>query len=1302
MAGRWPLSGAHLLWRALAGVACVLLAVLVWLLATESGLRAGLRAASWASDGQLSAREASGRLLGAARLGELRLDTPSLRLSLRDLEVDWKPAALWAGRLEVVRLAAAELRVASAPGEDSGPPAAPASLRLPLAVEIGQLSLERLVLEAWDAQEEPVQPFAIEQIRAALRSDGVQHHLGGLQLALPGVRLTVDELALSGEAPFALQGSGRLQGSVEERVFAAQFDLSGDLPAPRLRLAAQGEGLNGELDVLAAPFEAMPLRQLRVDLGEVDPAAFVAGAPRAALRLSAELNGGDESGEWTLAGPLRVTNGMPGSMDAQLLPFTTLAGELHWRASETRVEQLRIDLPGDGAIEGRLAWRPAPQDEDAEPEAAALLPGTLEAALQLRAVDPARLHAALPPLGLGGRIDAQAAGTRQTVNIDLSAVEARLAAAATLDSADPAAPRFDLTATLRGLAVQRLLAAAPDVRLGADIAAQGVLAERPNAELRLRLVDARAQGQALEGGGHLALEGERLRAADLAFTLGGNRLALDGAWGAPGDRLHAVLAAPRLDALGLGLGGRADLEAELGGTLAAPSGRLRAYAEALRLPGGWRVGGLNAQGQLDAGLDGPFVLAAGLSALQSAGQDGQAGDTLLETAHLSVQGTRRAHQAELAAARAEDALELALEGGLDPAAQDGPQWRGVLRRLESTGRFPARLEGAAVLTAGTQRVELAPARIEAGERGRIELRQTLWTPEQILLRGQLSGLAFGLETRADGRPRRGPGPLTLGAEWNLRLDDSAEGELRVFREAGDLEVGGELSTRLGLEHFEAWLTARDNRLALSVDARGSELGTVSAALTALAERTAEGGWQLAPDGALLGSARLNMPSIAWVGRLAQESVDTEGSLSAEFSLGGTPADPQASGTIRGEALAIALVDQGLHLSGGELLAEFDRDRLRLTRLNFVSPNRVRPRDTRLPIDRLTATPGRLEASGEIELDSGAGRFDFRADRLPLLQRTDRWLILSGQGTARSTWTTLALEAAFGADAGYVELADTPAPSLSDDVVVLGREKAGGAGLALSADVRVDLGRHLYLSAYGVDTRLAGELRLRLAQGLPLNATGSISTAGGVFRGYGQNLTIERGLVNFQGALDNPGLNVVALRKGLAVEAGVAIGGTARRPQVRLVSEPSVPDPEKLSWIVLGRAPDAAAGADMGLLLPAAQALLGGPGGGMTDQLSRSLGFDEFTIGQGEVGGVSRRPTSRVVGSGTVVDDGTVSGQVLTLGKRLSSDMFLSFEQSLGGAESLVKLTYQLSRRVSLVARGGTDNAVDIYYTLAFR
>ena len=154
--------------------------------------------------------------------------------------------------------------------------------------------------------------------------------------------------------------------------------------------------------------------------------------------------------------------------------------------------------------------------------------------------------------------------------------------------------------------------------------------------------------------------------------------------------------------------------------------------------------------------------------------------------------------------------------------------------------------------------------------------------------------------------------------------------------------------------------------------------------------------------------------------------------------------------------------------------------------------------------------------------------------------------------------------------------------------------------------------------------------------------------------------------------------------------------------MKLVSEPSVPDPEKLSWLVLGRAPDAA-GADLGLLMPAAQALFGGTGGGMTEELARGLGFDSISVGQGELNSSRRSASSKVVSGGSTISAGPATADdVVSVGKRLTNNLSLSFEQSLGGADSLVKLTYRLSRRLSFVARGGTDNALDVYYTFSFR
>ena len=63
---------------------------------------------------------------------------------------------------------------------------------------------------------------------------------------------------------------------------------------------------------------------------------------------------------------------------------------------------------------------------------------------------------------------------------------------------------------------------------------------------------------------------------------------------------------------------------------------------------------------------------------------------------------------------------------------------------------------------------------------------------------------------------------------------------------------------------------------------------------------------------------------------------------------------------------------------------------------------------------------------------------------------------------------------------------------------------------------------------------------------------------------------------------------------------------------------------------------------------------------------------------------------------------TVAGQVLTLGKRLSERATLSFEQSVSGASSVVKLSYLLTRNLSVIGRAGSENALDALFSLSFR
>lgn len=1202
-------------------------------------------------------------------------------------------------------------------------------LRRILLATLAALVILPLLFAGWLLATESGARFALVQ---AQRAGGIQLAVEGLSGRLVGP-LSVDSLRL--ETPdLRLHASALALDWRPLRLLSGRLHIDA-LRLDTLRLATRPSDAPGEPPPM--PQIALPvLLDAELDVGRIliEPWLDDGTAPLALSDLHASLSG---EGAVQRVDALRLTTpwgqaALRGSLDTGVLPHVVVADGTAQALLDGREFTLSWGLQGDlsalalhadgagehlsGGVEAQLApFEPFPllgarvalQGLDpaafvADAPSAVLgldatlstgADGVLEGEVAVRNAQPLRVdEGGLPFESLRARVRAS------LEQLSLRAMEVALVGEGRLSGeadillpsqAQPLSVNARLAAA--GIDPLRLHAAAPQGEVALDL--QAAFDAPDHVQLDFRLGDGRLFGMALGGEGRLELAGLRVPHADVNLQLGPSRLRAKGAWGAAGDALDLDMVVQRLDRLGLGLAGSAELAARLAGTPAAPAGRFRLSAEALRLPDGTSVARIAANGEAADGIDGAMALKLEVSGI------GRDDARWVERLRASLDGTRLAHALKLDAATPEgDRLQLALEGGQPEGADLA--WSGTLASLRLGGRLPLELEAPVALSVSPERAELAPARFKAGEEGRVVLDETVWSPGNARLLGHLTGLAVVEPGR---RGNRGPGPLTLGAEWEIELAEQADAKLRVFRESGDISIPGELSARIGLQHLEAVVVASGERLAASLDARGTEMGTVTGSATALLERDDLAGWGLAQDADLLGSVRFDMPSVAWLSRLLQQETVLDGALRAEFSFSGTPARPVARGRISGDGLSMTLVEHGIQLSGGELLAEFERDRLYLRKLDFVSPNRVRPPDRRIPFEALTAEPGRLTSSGEIALESGEGRFRFEADRLPILQRSDRWLIMSGSGEATSTWTSLDLQADFRADAGYIEFAESPPPSLSDDVVILGSEEpAGGGGLKLSADVTVSLGDALYLSALGLDTRLAGALQLQQRPGEGLSATGSINTVGGVYRGYGQSLAIERGVINFQGALDNPGLNVVALRKGLAVEAGVAVTGSVRRPQVRLVSEPDVPDPDKLSWIVLGRAPTAGGGADLSLLLPAAQALLGGPGGGMTDQLSRSLGFDEFGIGQ-SAAGVGRVQTSRVVGSGTTVTgEGELSGQVLTLGKRLTDDLNVSFEQSLSGAESLVLLTYQLTRRFSVVARGGSDNAADLYYTITFR
>ena len=64
----------------------------------------------------------------------------------------------------------------------------------------------------------------------------------------------------------------------------------------------------------------------------------------------------------------------------------------------------------------------------------------------------------------------------------------------------------------------------------------------------------------------------------------------------------------------------------------------------------------------------------------------------------------------------------------------------------------------------------------------------------------------------------------------------------------------------------------------------------------------------------------------------------------------------------------------------------------------------------------------------------------------------------------------------------------------------------------------------------------------------VTATGTIEAKEGRYEGFGQRLVIRRARLNFQGAPDNPSLDVLAVREGLPVRGSMLRDGLLTRAQ----------------------------------------------------------------------------------------------------------------------------------------------------------
>lgn len=731
------------------------------------------------------------------------------------------------------------------------------------------------------------------------------------------------------------------------------------------------------------------------------------------------------------------------------------------------------------------------------------------------------------------------------------------------------------------------------------------------------------------------------------------------------------------------------MEARLEGTLAEPSGRATLKARKLAMADGIRIEALESEAELAAGRAGVIRATASLTGLSRGGM------ALVERAGLSLDGSRDSHRASLEARfPGNRSSRIAVAGALGEA-QGQPEWRGTVGTFDVEVATPVSLVAPAPLVISRQMVELKDATLR-GEAGEAQLLLTRWADGTLEAKGRSRGVVVRTIMRILGLEEQLSSTLELAGEWDVRLGDRIEGFALVRRERGDLRVG-EPRRALGLQTLALRADAANGRVKATLDVQSRLAGTFRAEVAGSLVRAGLG-WAPDRQAPVEGTFTVDVPDLAWAAAWIGPDARLAGQLKGAGLLTGTIAEPVWSGRLDATKLALREPVSGAEVAEGTLAVALDNREARIERFTLSTPWRVSGNAAKALSGVRRSEPGTLSAQGRLDLGTQKGSLALQASGFPLTRLDTRFLAISGEARADLDGPRIAIAGQITADAGWFGIPASAAPSLGDDVVIDRGKPAEPSRRSeqVRLDLRLGLGDRLHFQGRGIDTRLAGSLRLTGEPGVNLRANGTMRTVGGTYEAYGRTLTLERGALNFVGPLDNPGLNILALRKGLPVEAGVEIAGTVGRPRARLASVPDVPDPDKLAWLVLGRPQGDVSPGDAATLVGAANSLLGGDTPARARILG-GLGLDEIGIERDRKGALGTLPQSTVAGR----TRSAPPAEVFTVGKRLGDDLTVSYQQALAETEGSLRVAWQLTRSLQLILRAGYLPGVDAVYRFSF-
>lgn len=1218
----------------IAGLAAVaLLAVVLLALWTVLGTQAGSRWALGQVPG-LSVDNFQGRLGGQWSAEHLLWQQGSDRVELNAPTFDWSPACLLRLTLCIDRLAVDQVSLQFAPSTEpsSGPIQLPA-LKLPVALQLGDVRVGSLLFNG--SEELKGMQLAAHWTAAGLQIDSVHLQRDDLVLDLSGL------LQPSGDWPLTASGNLSLPYAPGGAPWTVAFRADGDL-LKTLKLDADSSGylpakLSGELQPLV---ENLPA-QLHITADAFKPSADLPDTLQL-NQLDLTAKGDLDSGYQLLGkavlpaekGPVDLLlQGKVDAKGAQIAGLDLSAGD-----KQSLKLTAQLDWQQGFQADAKIDWLDFPWHR--------LYPLIDEPQVTLRTFNGEIFYKDGNYLG---NLKADLDGPAGKFNVvtpfsgDLKQVflpELKLTAgqgkaeghlnlqfadgiawdtALDLSALNPAYWVAELPGTLAGPLRSKGEFKNQQLKLSADLGLKGRLRGQP------AVLAAKAEGA-----------GEQWTLANLDIRLGDNRI--NGS-GSLQQRLAGQIdiKLTRLAQLWPQLRGQVNGRLDVAGSLKAPQGKLDLKGQQLAFADN-RLQSLS----LDATLDN-----AQRAKIDLKGSGIQSGDTQVGTLTASAQGDVRQQKVQLDLAGPLVKLALALDGNLDQG-----NWRG-------------RLASGDVQAGGQDWKLQAPAKIERLADGRLTFAAHCWVAGPASLCAEDQRLMpepklryhlkqFPIDSLAAWLPKDFAWQGTLNADVQLDLPASGpKGVIAVDASGGTLRV----------KDKHQWLDFPYDTLQLDATLNPKRIDT-----------------QLNFQGGKLGELRLQ----AQINPLAKNKP-----ITGTFSLTGldlTVARPfvpmveklngklNGNGRISGGLLA-PLVNGSMNLVGGEISgAELP---ISLEGLNVQAL--IAGESVQLDGRWHSGKAGQGSLKGHIDWGRAlAVDLSLQGSHLPVTVEPYAVLEVAPDLKISLKNDKLAIAGKVQIPRGDITVRELPPSTVkvSDDTVIVGSQtEEGKPPMAMAMDIDVAVGEdQLNFSGFGLTAKVQGHVHI----GDNLDTRGELWLNDGRYRAYGQKLDVRRARLLFAGPLDQPYLDIEAIRKTGDVVAGIRLSGSAEQPTTQIFSEPAMSQEQALSYLVLGR-PLSTTGEDNNMLAQAALGLGLMGSAGVTSDIAKDLGIQDFELD--------------TQGSGT-------NTAVVASGK-ISEKLSLRYGVGVFEPASTIALRYLLSKKVYLEVASGVASSLDIFYKRDF-